>query len=285
MLWKTARIDNLGKVQPITVWTPTAGTDYSADIWAPEIHFLDGKWYIYFAADNNGNNSTHRMYVLENEAADPTTGTWTFKGKIAPATDKWAIDGNVFTYNNVSYITWSGWQGDTDGKQDIYIAKLTNPYTIAGDRVLISSPTYDWEKNNQPVWVNEGPEGIVNSTSGQLFLTFSAAGCWTDDYCIGLLTLKKEGDPLNAADWTKTPTPIFTKNPGGGAYGPGHNGFFKSPDGTEDWLIYHANAMPNQGCGDVRSPRIQPFTWNSNGAPALGQPVSVDVLLPKPSGE
>lgn len=284
MLWKTTRIDELNKATPVTVWTPTFGTGYSADVWAPELQFVDGKWYIYFAADNGGNNSTHRIYALENEAVDPTTGTWTFKGKVAAATDKWAIDADVFAYNGTKYITWSGWQGDTDGEQDIFIARLANPYTIEGDRVLISKPTYTWEINNQSVLVNEGPEGITNS-SGRLFLTYSAAGCWTDDYCLGLLTLKEGGDPLNAADWTKTSTPVFTKNVAGGAFGPGHNGFFKSPDSTQDWIIYHANKIAGQGCGDLRSPRIQPFTWKSDGTPNFGSPVDIDAQIEKPSRE
>lgn len=284
MLWKTQHIEELNKAIPVTVWTPTLGTEYSSDIWAPEIHFMDGKWYIYFAADNNGNNNTHRIYALENGAADPTTGTWSFKGKVAAATDKWAIDADVFAYNGSEYITWSGWQGDVDGEQDIFIAKLTNPWTIDGDRVLISRPTYTWEKNNQAVLVNEGPEGLKNSV-GKLFMTYSAGGCWTNDYCLGLLSLRDGGDPMNPTDWTKTPTPVFTKNPNGGAYGPGHNGFFVSPDSTQNWIIYHANAMPDQGCGDVRSPRIQPFTWNNDGSPNFGSPVSINVLIDKPSGE
>lgn len=286
-LWKTAKMDELSKVTPVTVWTAVANTDYSDDIWAPELHFLNNKWYLYFAADNGGNNDTHRIYVLENGSADPTTGTWTFKGKLTDATNKWAIDASVFTYNNNNYVIWSGWQGDANGEQDIFIAQLSNPYTISSERVLISKPTYDWETrvtNGINVAVNEGPEALINS-SNQLFLTFSAGGCWSDDYCLGLLTLRSVGNPLNTADWTKTATPVFTKNTFGNAYAPGHNGFFKSPDGKEDWIIYHANKNAGQGCGDVRNPRMQKFTWNSDGSPNFGSPVSLSTAIAKPSGE
>ena len=286
-LWKTQKIEDLKKVVPVTVWTPLINTAYSSDVWAPELHYIDSKWYIYFAADSSGVNSTHRLYVLENAAADPTAGTWTFKGKIAPLTDKWAIDADVFTYNGSSYIVWSGWQGNVDGEQDIFIAKLANPYTIEGDRVMISRPTYSWEtkiSGGVNVVVNEGPETLQNA-AGKLFLTFSAGGCWSDDYSIGLLTLKDGGNPLNAADWTKTPTPVFTKNPSGGVYGPGHNGFFLSPDSSQNWIIYHANSSSGQGCGDTRSPRIQPFTWNADGTPNFGTPVAIGTKIQKPSGE
>jgi GH43 family beta-xylosidase len=286
-LWKTQKIEDLQKVIPVTAWTPTINTAYSSDVWAPELHYIDNKWYIYFAADSSGVNSTHRMYILENTAADPTTGTWTFKGKIAPVTDTWAIDADVFTYNGISYIVWSGWQGNVDGEQDIFIAKLANPYTITGDRVLISMPTNDWEKKitgGINVIVNEGPEALKNA-AGKLFLTFSAGGCWSDDYCIGLLTLRDGGDPMNAADWTKAPLPVFTKNTSGGVYGPGHNGFFLSPDSTQNWIIYHANSQPGQGCADARSPRAQPFTWNTDGTPNFGTPVAIGTKIQKPSGE
>ncbi len=286
-LWKTKKIEDLKNVVPVTVWAPAINTAYSDDVWAPELHYLDNKWYMYFAADSSGVNETHRIYVIENTSADPTAGAWTFKGKLADATNKWAIDASVFTYNSTNYLVWSGWQGDADGEQDIFIAKLANPYTIEGDRVLISKPTNNWETkitSGINVTVNEGPEALTNA-AGQLFLTFSAGGCWSDDYALGLLTLKEGGDPLNPGDWTKSAAPVFTKNTSGGAYGPGHNGFFKSPDGTEDWIIYHANNSAGQGCGNARNPRIQKFSWNGDGTPNFGTPVSIGTKLTKPSGE
>ena len=286
-IWKVSKMDELKNAVPVTVWAPPANTAYSTDVWAPELHYLDNKWYIYVAADSSGINSTHRIYVLENAAADPTSGMFTLKGKMTDATNKWAIDASVFTYNNSNYVIWSGWQGDADGEQDIFIAKLTNPYTIGSERVLIAKPTYSWETritSGINVTVNEGPEALLNS-SNKLFLTFSAGGCWSDDYSLGLLTLKDGGDPMNAADWTKNAGPVFTKNTSGGAFGPGHNGFFKSPDGTEDWIIYHANNNAGQGCGDARNPRMQKFTYNTDGTPNFGIPVAIGAKITKPSGE
>ena len=281
-LFKTGRMSQLKNALPVTVWTPPTSGAYSKDIWAPEIHNINNNWYIYFAADD-GDNKNHRLYVLENPANDPTKGNWKFKGKIADPSDKWAIDGSVFQYNNQWYLLWSGWEGDVDGRQDIYIAKLKDPLTIDGSRVMISTPTYDWEKIGSPD-VNEGPEALVNP-AGRLFLTYSASGCWTDDYAMGLLTLKEGGDPMQAADWTKSATPVFTKKPENDAYAPGHNGFFKSRDGKEDWIIYHANSTAGQGCGNVRSPRMQQFTWNSDGTPNFGEPVKINTPIKKPSGE
>ncbi len=283
-LWKTGKMSELKNAEITTVWTAPSSGPNSRNIWAPEVHFINNKWYAYYAADD-GNNANHRMFVLENAAADPTTGTWESKGKITDPTNKWAIDGTVFDHNGQLYFIWSGWEGDFDGRQDLYIAKMSNPWTIEGERVQISKPTYDWEKLGTPdVDVNEGPE-IIKNGAGKVFLTYSASGCWNDDYSLGLLTLKDGGNPLTPSDWTKTPTPVFTKNPSGGAFGPGHNSFFKSADGTEDWILYHANPTSGQGCSDARSPRMQKFTWNSDGTPNFGQPVATGAAIKKPSGE
>lgn len=280
-VYPTAKMSLLNKTLPQRVYTPPGSGMGSMDLWAPEIHFLQGKWYIYFTADD-GNDANHRLYVLQSNSASPTSG-FTLKGKLTPATDKWAIDGTVLTYNNQLYLIWSGWNGDYDaGNQQLYIAAMSDPVTVSGDRVQISKPDYPWETVGGRV--NEGPEVLINA-QGTVFLTYSASSCFQDSYALGLLTLKQGGNPLNPADWTKTSTPVFTTNTAAGAYGPGHNGFFISPDGTQNWLIYHANSAPGQGCGNTRNPRMQQFTWSADGSPAFGTPAPVNTNIPVPSGE
>ena len=281
-IWRTPKITELRSATPQTIWNAPAFGPDSRNVWAPELHFINNKWYAYYTADD-GTNANHRMFVLENSSADPLAGTWVSKGKISDPTNKWEIDGTVFEHNGQMYFLWSGWEGDVDGRQDIYIARMSDPSTIVGNRVMISTPTFDWEKIGYPD-VNEGPQ-IIKNPAGRVLLVYSASFCGSDDYALGLLTLKNGGDPMIPADWTKSPTPIFTKNPSAPAYGPGHNSFFKSPDGTEDWIIYHANAQSGQGCGDMRSPRIQKFTWNADGTPNFGTPVAINTPIPKPSGE
>ncbi|MFV0541704.1 MAG: family 43 glycosylhydrolase [Aestuariibaculum sp.] len=287
MLWKTKNLADLKNAESKLIWTPPIGTEYSKEIWAPEFHIINNKWYVYFAADD-GNNNNHRMYVLENKSEDPFKGTWEFKGKIAASPDRWAIDGNVFTYKNHMYMIWSGWEGDTNGQQNIYIAKMINPWTIDGRRVLISEPTYNWEKQgdlddeiNPPhVSVNEGPQFLQHDED--VFIIYSANGCWTDFYNLGMLQLTGE-NPMNPQAWTKHSEPIFTKSETNGVYAPGHNSFFKSPDGTEDWILYHANDNPGNGCGRKRSPRMQKIHWNDDGTPNLGIPFSNNDILQIPS--
>ena len=289
VLWKTKSLADLKTAEKKTIFTPPAGTFYSKQLWAPEVMFLQGKWYAYFAADN-GSNDHHRLYVLENASADPMQGEWVLKGKIADPDDKWAIDGDVFVFKNSLYMVWSGWPGDTNGEQDIYIAKLKNPWTIDGYRLRISRPDYTWEKygdlknpSDPPhLDVNEGPQALIHGND--LFIVYSASACWTDTYALGLLRFTGEGSLLDEKKWTKSPKPVFKQSPENSVFATGHNSFFKSPNGKEDWILYHANALPDQGCGNTRAPRAQPFTWNADGSPDFGEPVKDGVPIPVPAG-
>jgi GH43 family beta-xylosidase len=300
-IWKTRHLGALASAEKKVVWTPPSSGPYSHEIWAPELHFLNGKWYIYFAADA-GTNQSHRVWVLENPSPDPLQGEWIMKGKLADPDDRWAIDPTVFENRGHLYAAWSGWEGATNGVQSIYIAELSDPWTIKGRRARISTPQYPWEKVgdrdlkrdpeqnpaldvDEPVHidVNEGPEVLQHGDN--IFLVYSASACWTDFYELGMLTARASDDLLNPASWKKSPAALFWQSPKAHSYGSGHNSFFQSPDGTQDWIIFHANSEPNQGCGGHRSPRAQPFTWKADGTPDFGRPVPTGQPLSAPSGE
>jgi GH43 family beta-xylosidase len=285
---KTKSIATLANAKKKVIFTPPPGTLYSKQLWAPEIHFISDNWYMYFAADD-GKNENHRMYVLQNSSKNPMKGEWVLKGKIGDTSNKWAIDGSVFEHNGQLYMVWSGWEADTNGRQDIYISKMKNPWTLEGKRYRISSPVFEWEQhgdlndpNNPPhVNVNEGPQFLKHGD--RIFLVYSASGCWTEQYALGMLSIDAAGNLLDSASWKKNPQPVFQRSEKNGVYAPGHNSFFKSPDGTEDWILYHANSAPGQGCGRNRSPRAQRFTWNADGYPEFGEPVKAGEMLKVPS--
>jgi len=283
-LWTTTSMSKLASSVPKTVYTPVAGDPNSRNVWAPEIFFLDGKWYIYYTA-GNGTDISQRTWVLENSSADPTLGTWVSKGRLFTTnTDFWAIDGTVLELNGSRYFLWCGRPDltNTNLTQNVYIAKMTNPYTLEGASTTLTQPEFNWEKNG--FGVNEGPEVLV-TPENYTFLVYSASYCGTDDYSLGMLSLKKAGNPLVKADWTKSAQPVFTKKPQSNAYGPGHNSFFKSPDGKENWIIYHANSATNEGCADKRNIRMQKFTFKADGSPDFGEPVATGLSITKPSGE
>jgi GH43 family beta-xylosidase len=289
-LWKTRDVTDLRNAERKVVWTPPEQGPYSHEIWAPEIHKIGRRWYIYFAADD-GNNRNHRLWVLQSSGRDPMKSTWKLKGKVADPSDRWAIDGSVFKHRRRLYLIWSGWEGDSNGTQNIYIARLRRPWKVKGNRVRISTPEFSWEMIGdfakpdsdglRHVNVNEGPE--ILKRNGKIFLVYSASGCWTDSYALGMLTAGAKSNLLNPASWQKSSSPVFTGNPEAHAYAPGHNSFFRSPDGKQSWILYHANPNPQQGCSKARSPRAQPFVWNPDNTPDFGVPVPTGKALPKPS--
>ena len=264
-------------------WRPPSGTAYSHNLWAPELHKINNRWYAYIAADD-GNNRNHRMYVLEYSGSRLSRGgDWVLKGKLTDPTDNWAIDGTILEHHGQLYTIWSGWSSPTNtSTQYLYIAKMSDPWTIEGDRVLISSPEYEWERKGG--FINEGP-AIIKNSAGEVFMTFSGSGYWVDDYCLGLMKLKPDGDPMARSDWIKFDAPILTRNDEGGVFGPGHNGFFKSPDGTEDWVIYHARNLPGGGSTNYRNTRIQKVLWDDEGIPFFEKAVAIGDEIKRPSGE
>jgi GH43 family beta-xylosidase len=255
------------------VWQPERGRPYSRELWAPELHKLGGQWYIYVAADD-GQNENHRMYVLQARTNDPT-GPFDLKGKIADATDKWAIDATVLEHKGRLYFIWSGWEGDVNVQQNLYIAAMKDPLSIDGPRSLISQPQYDWEEMGEPL-INEGPEVLTHD--GHVFIIYSASGSWTDHYCLGQLKLVGS-NPLDPNAWEKKQTPVF--GPTATVFGPGHASFTKSPDGTEDWIVYHA--AKRKGAGWDRNTCMQRFTWDVEGNPCFGYPVSENIEIAAPS--
>jgi len=300
-IWRTRSIADLSDAESRVVWQAPKGTRYSSDVWAPELHFLRGKWYIYFAADA-GHNASHRMFVLECDGRDPLDGNWQLKGKVTDEADRWAIDPTVLEQGSRLYLLWSGWEGEVNGTQNLYIAELSNPWTVKGPRVKISSPDFPWERvgdltrrrdpEENPglnlidpahVDVNEGPEILRHGDA--LFVIYSAGGCWTDYYSMGMLRAEANSNLLDPASWKKNPLPVFWQSAKSKAYGTGHGSFFRSPDGTEDWMMYHANGEPGQGCGNRRAPRAQRFYWNADGTPDFGRPVAIGTELATPSGE
>lgn len=296
VLWKTNDVTNIKNAEQKTIWIPTDPVN-SKDLWAPEIHFINNKWYIYYAADD-GNSDNHQLYVLENLSDDPFEGEFVMKGRIStdPA-NNWAIDGTMMEHKGELYMFWSGWQTrrvDTE-TQCIYIAKMKNPWTLGSERVLISKPELEWEKHyiNEKGWtpphiiyVNEGPQPLKSPDGKYIHTVYSASGVWTPYYALGMLTASIDADLLNPASWSKSSEPVFRQSPENGVFGTGHNSFFKSPDGTEDYILFHArdNEVDPPGMGDTRSPRAQKITWDENGYPVFGKPFQTSQELPLPSG-
>jgi len=126
-----------------------------------------------------------------------------------------------------------------------------------------------------------GPQILANK--GNLFLIYSASGCWTEFYALGMLTADADSNLMDTASWKKSPQPVFKKSDANKVYAPCHNSFFKSPDGKEDLILYHANNREGEGCGEFRSPQAQRFFWKPDGTPGFGTPVKPNAVIKIPS--
>lgn len=281
MMRMSPTLAGLKTAPPIQIYAETDPTR-CCNMWAPEFRLLDGpnglRWYFYYSAGTADTLDNQRSHVLESAGTDPM-GPYTYRGRIFdPQNDVWSIDGSILELNDSLYFLFSAWNGNL---QSMYIAPMSNPWTISGERVLISEPEYDWEQAGGSN-VNEGPVPLYHD--GDVFIIYSASGCWTPDYKLGMLTYNG-GDPLSRDSWVKHPEPVFERSDENGVFAPGHNGFFQSPDGTEDWIVYHANDSVTGGCDSGRTTRVQQFTWNEDGTPNFGAPVSTARTIDAPSGD
>jgi GH43 family beta-xylosidase len=273
VLRRATTLQGLASAPESVIWRKHGSGEMGAHIWAPEIHYINGKWYIYFAAGRTDDVWAIRMYVLENASANPLTGGWTERGRIATPLDTFSLDATTFTHNGTRYLAWAQHDPAIANNTSLYLAAMTNPWTITGTPARISAPTLSWETIGYRV--NEGPAVIIRN--GKVFMSYSASA--TDsNYCLGLLTASASSNLLNAASWTKSPQPVFASNANTRQYGPGHNSFTVSEDGQSDILVYHDRGYRDISGDPLNDPnrrtRIQKLYWNADGTPNFGIPVS-----------
>lgn len=271
-MWKAPSLAALKTAKPVLIWRDADPTR-SHGIWAPEFHLITNRWYLYYTAmASNKVDTTHRMHVLESEGNDPL-GPYTYKGRLFdPENDLYSIDGSVFQHpvSGKWYFLWAAHPGHR-----IRISAMKNPWTLEGRSVEIPASGFGCEE------VREGP--VVLRRNGRLFLTYSACDTGKPDYKLGMLIAEETADVMKPSSWKQHPTPVFERNDEAGVFGPGHHGFFRSPDGTEDWIIYHGKTSSNYTYAG-RTTRAQKFTWNPDGTPNFGRPLSLQTPLPEPSG-
>jgi len=282
-IWVSDRLTTMG-VKHVVWWAPLEGP-WSKEVWAPELHHLDDRWYVYFAA-SDGRNRNHLTYVLVSRDDDPL-GTydvvgplWTGAGETGVGENLWSIDLTVLEHDGRRYGVWSGWPSRDRDLQHLYAAELTSPTEITGPRVLLcANDTYDWERiaeSRRSRGLHEGPQ--VLQRDGRTFLLYSCAASWLPTYKLGMLELSGD-DPLDPACWTKHPEPLFVGTEQ--TYGVGHGSFVREQ--TEDWWhVYHAKRQPRAGW--ERGLFVQPMDWATNGFPDLGSPVAPHEPIGVPTG-
>jgi len=254
-----------------TIWKKHESGVMSWHIWAPELHFIDGKWYVYFAAGKQEAIWDIRIWVLSNASADPFQGEWKEEGQIKTDFESFSLDATTFVHRGRRYLAWAQ-KGKTDpNNSDIFLAEMESPLKLKLPATVISEPDQPWERIGYNV--NEGPAFLAHGN--KVFIAYSASA--TDhNYCIGLLTADAGADLLDARSWRKSPGPVMKTNEDNSQYGPGHNSFTKSEDGLHDVIVYHArnyrDVKPNPLQDPNRHTRAQYVTWTADGMPDFGEP-------------
>lgn len=274
-LRRATTIAGLATAPTVDAWHKPETGPYSELVLAPELHFNDGAWYVYFAAAPSRAIKDalfqHRMYAIRNRHANPLEGEWEFMGQVDTGIDSFCLDATTFTHKGTLYYLWAQKDPAIEGNSNLYIAPMKTPWQIEGAPILLSKPEHDWETIG--FWVNEGPS--VLRRNGKIFISYSASA--TDhNYAMGLLWADEDADLLDPHSWTKSAQPVLRTCYDHGVYGPGHNSFTLAEDNDTVMLVYHARTY-TEIVGDPlwnpdRHTFVKPLRWDDQGMPVFGRP-------------
>lgn len=270
-LRRAAVLEELDCAEEVMIWEKHKTGSMGAHIWAPELHYLEGKWYIYFAAGDAEDKWHIRPYVLECQGQDPLKDGWLEKGMMQCADEdefsfrSFSLDATIFEHKGQYYYVWAEKVGVGKMISNLYIARMESPVKLATVQVLLTTPDYDWERRG--FWVNEGP--AVLKHNGKIYLTYSASDTGVN-YCMGMLTMDEKADPLDPRSWKKKRRPVLKTEEEKGIYGPGHNSFTENNKG-EPVIVFHARTE-KEIVGDPlynpnRHAMFRTILWKLNGEP------------------
>ncbi|MCI4590467.1 glycoside hydrolase family 43 protein [Sphingobium sp. BYY-5] len=274
VLRRSKTLAGLTTAEEAVLWRHEKSGPMSGFLWAPELHQIDGKWIMYFAAGPSGGGEDVfriRTYAIVCDGADPMTGKWSVLGEFQAPWDSFNLDSTSFVHKGIRYFAWAQREPGIETNSNLYIAPLKTPLTLAAKPARLTVPTLDWEVRGYKV--AEAP--AVLHRNGRLFMTYSASA--TDArYCLGLLTADENADIMDPKSWTKSPRPVFKTCKETSVYGPGHNSFTVDEQGR-DVLVYHGRDYEAiQGdplFNPDRHTRVQRLYYAADGAPDFGVPV------------
>lgn len=267
---RARKLNELLTADSFVVWKKHSTGEMSDNVWAPELHYIDGVWYIYFTASDAADKWDIRPYALMCKSEDPIKGKWTELGRIDIGHESFSLDMTSFIHKDgKQYVLWAQvlYPG---GPSEIFLARMKNPWTLETEPMRLTTPQYYWEKHRYEV--NEGP--AVLQRNGKVIVTYSASDTGSH-YCMGMLWADENSDLLNPISWFKSDMPVFMTSEKNGQYGPGHNSF--TTDNGRDVLVYHSrNYKDTEGDpleDNNRHARAKVFEYDENGLPVFGEPV------------
>ena len=274
VLRRSKTLAGLTTAEEAILWRHEKTGPLSGFIWAPELHQIDGRWIMYFAAGPSGGGEDVfriRTYAAVCDGPDPMTGKWTVLGQFQAPWDSFNLDSTSFVHRGQRYFAWAQREPGIETNSNLYIAPLASPLKLAAKATRLTVPTLDWEIGGYKV--AEAP--AVLHRNGRLFMTYSASA--TDArYCLGLLTAPEDADIMDPNAWVKAEAPVFTTCKETSVYGPGHNSFTVDEKGR-DILVYHGRDYEAIKGDPLFNPdrhtRIQRLYYKADGAPDFGVPV------------
>lgn len=270
---RSRHLRDLAAAEEVMIWKKHEEGPMGAHIWAPELHYLEGKWYIYFAAGNAEKKWHIRPYVLECMGQDPVKDAWVERGRLHGADDDefsfgdFSLDATIFQHNEKNYCIWAEKVGVGMQISNLYLAEMETPVKMKTAQVLLSTPDYDWERRG--FWVNEGPAVVKHA--GRIFVTYSASDTGSN-YCMGMLSVAENEDILDPEKWSKKRYPVLQTEETRGLYGPGHNSFTVDEQG-EPVLVCHCRTSKEIEGNPLYNPNrhamLWKIKWNEQGEPVF----------------
>lgn len=271
-------VSGLSDAKEHTIWLAHTDGIMSKHIWAPEIHYIDGKWYVFFAAGNKDDVWHIRPYVLMCRGDNPISDSWQEMGKMQAVDgddvsfNSFSLDMTYFEHNGKHYVIWA----EIIGNSSLFMAEINpqEPWKLISKPILLTKPEYDWEKVRFSV--NEGAS--VLKTDDKIYVFFSASGTGAE-YCMGMMWADINSDLMDISNWTKLDKPVLETADLVGEAGPGHNSFVVDENG-DLLLVYHARPTSHfdKQCGTYcdeplydpcRHARIKKVKFDQNGTPVL----------------
>ena len=276
VLRRASTLAGLARAPETVIWRRPEQGKLGGYIWAPELHWMDGRWHMYFAAGDAGEPFHIRTYVLRCQDRDALAGRWAMLGQLQTPWDSFTLDSTVFTHRGVRYLCWAQQEPGIKTNSNLYLAPLATPTTLARPPVRLTVPTLPWEVEGYKV--AEAPAVLVRN--GRVFIAYSASA--TDArYCLGLLTADADADLMSADAWSKSQVPVFVSSEETGVYGPGHNSFTVDEQGR-DVLVFHGRdyktIQGNPLFDPNRHTRVQRLYYRPDGTPDFGVPVGAGEL-------
>lgn len=273
VLRKSDTLEGLAQAEETEIWHKHESGPMSKHVWAPEMHFLFGKWYVYFAAGEKDDIWKIRPYVLECQGPDPMKDAWVELGKMQRADEDefsfeaFSLDATILENKGNYYYIWAEKTGVGRQISNLYIAQMESANKLKTVQVLLTTPDYDWERHG--FWVNEGP--AVLKRNGKIFVTYSASDTGVN-YCIGMMSVSEDAELLDPRAWKKERYPVLKTDAEKGIYGPGHNSFTVDGEGN-DIMVFHARTE-TEIVGDPlynpnRHAMLMKFGWDADGNPVF----------------